>query len=114
MSKEEKNIFVTSHNQMGGVTAHTVNFGTQARQMNDQLGGQILTMIPKTASVRVVAVLGDGEAFGFANQILQWLKSNGYSNSEGVDQAVYSNPVMGQNLNKKSDTEYELIIGTRQ
>ncbi len=114
MSEENKNIFITSHNQMGGVTAHTVNFGPQARQMNSQLGDQLLQNIPTSAVVRVVAVLGDGEAFGFANQILQWLKSNGYSKAEGVDQAVYTQPVMGQNINKKSETEYELVIGTRQ
>ena len=114
MSEDKKNIFITSHNQMGGVTAHTVNFGPQARQMNSQLGEQLKQNIPSSATVRVVAVLGDGEAFGFANQVLQWLKSNGYNKTEGVDQAVYTQPVMGQNINKKSDNEFELVIGTRQ
>ena len=114
MSEDNKNIFITSHNQMGGVTAHTVNFGPQARQMNSQLGDQLKQHIPNSATIRVVAVLGDGEAFGFANQVLQWLKSNGYSKAEGVDQAVYTQPVMGQNINKKSDSEFELVIGTRQ
>jgi hypothetical protein len=114
MSDKDKNIFITSHNQMGGITAHTVNFGPQARQMNDQLGAQLKQNLPTSATIRVVAVLGDGEAFGFANQVLQWLRTNGYSKADGVDQAVYSSPVMGQNINKKSDTEYEIIIGTRQ
>jgi Flp pilus assembly protein TadG len=110
----DKNIFVTSHNQMGGITANTVNFGPTARSMNDQLGSQIKENIPTNAKVTVTAVLGDGEAFGFANQILAWMKANGYDSVEGVNQAVYTNPVMGQNLNKKSDDEFELIIGTRQ
>jgi hypothetical protein len=114
MDNEEKKIFISSHNQMGGITAHTVNFGPQARQMNAELGNQLKQMIPANAKVRVVAVLGDGEAFGFANQILQWCKSNNYSNVEGVDQAVYSQAVIGQNVNKKSDSEFEIIIGTRQ
>ena len=112
--KDKGNIFVTSHNQMGGVTAHTVNFGPTARSMNDQLGTQLQQNIPATAKVTVTAVHGDGEAFGFANQVLSWLKSNGYNNVDGVDQAVYTQPVMGQNLNKKSDDEYELVIGTRE
>jgi hypothetical protein len=114
MNDKDKNIFITSYNQMGGVTAQTVNFGPHAREMNDELGSQLKQHVPTSVTVRVVAVLGDGEAFGFANQILQWLKANGYTKVEGVDQAVYSQPVMGQNINKKSESEYELIIGTRQ
>ena len=114
MSKDNKNIFVTSHNQQGGVTAHTVNFGPTARSMNEQLGEQIKKNIPTSAKIKVTAVLGDGEAYGFANQVFEWLKGNGYSKAEGVDQAVYSQPVMGQNINKKSENEFELIIGTRQ
>jgi len=114
MEDEEKKYSVTSYNQMGGITAGSVNFGPQARQMNDQLGSHLKELIPTDAQVRVISLLGDGEAFGFANQVLQWLKSNGYDNVNGVDQAVYSQPVMGQNINKKSDTDYELIIGTRQ
>ena len=110
---DDKNIFITSHNQMGGVTAHTVNFGPTARSMNEKLGNQLKQQIPMSASVRVVSALGDGEAFGFANQVLTWMKENGYSNVEGVDQAVYTQPVMGQNINKKSDDEFEIIIGTR-
>ncbi|MEK7344930.1 MAG: hypothetical protein AAB176_04490 [Pseudomonadota bacterium] len=108
------NIFITSHNQMGGITAHTVNFGPAARSMNSQLGDQLKQVVPFAAKVKVVAVLGDGEAFGFANQILAWMKTNGYSNVDGVDQAVYSSPVIGQNVNKLSEKEYEIIIGARQ
>lgn len=111
---DKNSIFITSHNQMGGITAHTVNFGPTARSMNPQLGSQLQQHVPTSAKVRVVAVLGDNEAFGFANQILAWMKSNGYSKAEGVDQAVYSSPVMGQNINKIKDDEFEVIIGTRQ
>ena len=110
---DDKNIFITSHNQMGGITAHSVNFGPTARSMNENLGNQLKQQIPASASVRVVSVLGDGEAFGFANQVLTWMKGNGYSNVEGVDQAVYTQSVVAQNINKKSDDEFEIIIGTR-
>ena len=112
MSKDKNGIFITSYHQSGGVTAHTVNFGPTARSMNDELGAQLRDRSPNSARVTVVAVLGDGEAFGFANQILSWLKSNGYERAEGVDQAVYSQPTIGQSINKRSDNEYELIIGT--
>ncbi|MCI5156990.1 MAG: hypothetical protein D3906_00865 [Candidatus Electrothrix sp. AUS1_2] len=111
---DEKNVFVTSHNQMGGITANTVNFGPTARSMNEQLGQQLKDNIPTEAKVTVTSVLGDGEAFGFANQVLEWLKLNDFNRAEGVNQAVYTQPVMGQHLNKKSDDEYDLIIGARQ
>jgi len=99
---------------MGGITAHTVNFGPQARQMNDSLGTQLKQMIPANAKVTITAILGDSEAFGFANQLLQWLKSNGYQNVDGVHQAVYTAPVSGQNINKKSENEFDIIIGSKQ
>jgi hypothetical protein len=114
MSKDEKKIYVTSNNQMGGITAGSVNFGTQARSMNTQLGEQLKANIPITSKVTVTAVLGDGEAFGFANQVLQWLKSNDYENVEGVNQAVYTQPVIGSNIDKKAETEFDIIIGTNQ
>jgi hypothetical protein len=106
-------INITSNYQMGGITAHTVNFGPQARQMNERLGEQLKQRIPTSSKVNVVSVLGDGEAFGFANQVLQWLKGNGYANAKGVDQAVYEQPVMGQNIVETADG-FEVVIGTRQ
>jgi len=104
---------ISSINQMGGITAHTVNLGPTARQMNDQLGEQLKQHVPLDKKVTVVSILGDGEAFGFANQILQWMKSNGYRNVNGVDQAVYTQPVLGQNINARDDG-IEIIIGTKQ
>ena len=110
---KNNNINITSYNQMGGITAQTVNFGTTARYMNENLGAQLQEHIPTDANVRVVAVLGDSEAFGFANQVMTWMKNNGYENIQGVDQAVYSQPVKGQNVNKKDENEFEIIIGSR-
>ena len=108
------NIFITSNNQTGGITAHTVNFGPAARQMNQQLGQQLQQHVPRTAKVTVTAVLGDGEAFGFANQVLQWLRANGYDNTDGVNQAVYAQPMTGQIIEQPSENHYNLIIGSRQ
>lgn len=108
------NIFISSNHQLGGITAHTVNFGPTARAMNAQMGAQLKQQVPTSAAVKVVAVLGDSEAFGFANQILTWMKVNGYTKVDGVDQAVYSSPVSGQNINKIADDHYELVIGSRQ
>jgi len=110
---EDKNVFISSYNQMGGITAQSVNLGPTARSMNEDLGNQLKQHIPVSASVRITSVLGDGEAFGFANQVLTWMRDNGYGKVEGVDQAVYTQPVTGQTLDKKSDDEFEIIIGSR-
>ena len=111
---DEKNVFVTSHNQMGGITAQTVNVGPQARTMNVQLGQNLLAAIPNDSEVTVTAVMGDGEAFGFANQVLAWIRENGFPDAKGVDQAVYTQPMIGQIINKKSEKEYDIIIGNQQ
>lgn len=111
---DDKKYNVFSVNQMGGITAGQVNIGPQARQMDDANGQQIKQHIPTSAKVKVTSVMGDGEAFNFATQIKQWLESNGYSNVDGVNQAIYSQPVMGQGIERKSESEFEIIIGTRQ
>lgn len=66
----DKNIFITSNNQYGGITAHTVNIVPTVRFLNEHLGLQLNQYIPTDAKVSVTVIMGDGEAFGFANQIL--------------------------------------------
>jgi hypothetical protein len=57
--------------------------------------------------------MGDIEAFGFATQLKKWLHDNGYETSSIVH-CVYKNPAMGQRLVKKSDLEFDLVIGTKK
>lgn len=111
------NVFVTSHNQSGGITAHTVNVGLAARLVDENLIRQINETIPKGSIVNVNAVLGDQEAFGFASKILAWLRNNGYKNTKnehGVDQAMYNQPIPPLSLKVISGTEFELNVGSRQ
>lgn len=114
MTRDNDRPNVTSINQQGGITAGTVNIGSQARHMNTQLGAQILEHIPTDAKISITAVMGDGEAFNFAHEVRAWMVQNGYRNiTQGVNQAVYSQPVMGQSFNKTADG-FDLVIGTRQ
>lgn len=102
---------VISQNQTGGITAHSVNVGQQSRKVNAKLIIQLQQMLPdKTKTVTVTAVMGDGEAFNFATQIKDVLVEQGYD-VNGVNQALYSAPIMGQEFNPDTLT---LIIGTRQ
>ena len=110
-NKNEINI--TSNNQVGGITAHTVNYGPQARQMDDSIGAKFKKEIPVNAEITITSIWGNSEAFNFAHQIMQWLNSNGYKNVEGVNQAAYSAPVSGQNIIRKSENEFDIIIGSK-
>lgn len=112
MANEKENVFVTSHNQSGGITAHTVNVGSQARHLNPDIASQLTQLVAKGKPVNVVAVMGDQEAFQFASEIKACLESQGYSVS-GVDQVIYSEPVVGQFVDPKGDG-YEIRIGSRR
>ena len=112
MTDDKKTYKVTSFNQMGGITAGQVNIGALPRQLDTTGRGQLRSNIPKDKKVTVVAVMGDGEAFQYAKQIRDFLQDDGYDVS-GVDQAVYSEPVVGQGIVQKGD-RYEVVIGTRQ
>jgi hypothetical protein len=109
---QNQNISVTSHNQSGGITAHTVNVGTQPRQLSAASAAQLEAQLPKGKPVSVAAVMGDQEAFSFATQITEYLRSKGYA-VDGVSQVVYSGPVVGQFI-KPTETGFEVVVGGRQ
>ena len=109
MFNNNQNISITSNNQSGGITAHTVNIGSMRRQLDAASAQKLLQTLPKNKTVKVVAVMGDQEAFAFATQILGHLKANGYQ-AEGVDQTIYSQPVLGQFINP-TDSGFEVVIG---
>lgn len=112
MSDDKRPINITSFNQMGGITAHSVNIGAQPRRLDDGLRSQLKSMIPRDKKVNVTAQMGDGEAFQFAEAIRSYLASSGYD-VEGVDQAVFAQAVMGQIVEPGPDRT-RIIIGTRQ
>ena len=95
MAKDnERTINVTSYGQGGGITAYNVNIGPQDRKLTPQLADQLISHIKDSSieEITITAVLGDQEAFQFANIIKRFLEDNGYS-VDGVNQAVYSQPV---------------------
>jgi hypothetical protein len=104
-------VFVTSYNQSGGITAHTVNVAPAARRFDSGHASQLKGILPVGAKVSVTAVMGDQEAFGFASEVDAWLRSAGYV-VDGVNQAIFSKPVTGQGVEKVGD-EYRLVIGSQ-
>lgn len=108
---DEKNIFnVTSNHQAGGITAGQVFVGQAGRHLDDRWRRQLREALPRDKKINVIAVLGDGEAFQFANEVMQYLKTEGYD-AGGVNQAVFSGPVTGQQI-REVKGEFEIVIGT--
>lgn len=115
MADDKKTVFnVTSKNQSGGITAGQVNIGPQPRVLGDQAKSTLLRIIAERngAPITVTAVMGDGEAFQLAEQVKSFLESEGHQ-IMGVNQAVYTKPVMGQLVEGGPD-KVDIIIGTRQ
>lgn len=104
---------VNSINQQGGITAGNVNIGSQQRTVTPANRDQLRQHVPKDKKVTVVAVMGDAEAFNYAQQIFEVLKQDGY-NVSGVDQALHNPPIMGQVISPKGNDSIEVIVGTRK
>lgn len=108
---QNQGISIISNNQSGGITAQTVNIGSAWRQLHSASAHELLQALPNKKACTVVAVMGDQEAFAYASQILDYLKANGY-HADGVDQAAYSQPVVGLFI-KSTDSGFEVVVGAK-
>lgn len=106
---------VTSHNQSGGITAHTVNqFAPPDRKLTDRDKREIAEMIPAGAKVRVSVSMGDAEAFSLGKEIEAHLVASGYDvTPDEFSQAVWNQPMRGKMIDKRPDGSYDVIIGSR-
>jgi hypothetical protein len=99
----KKNYFVTSYFQTGGITAGEVNIGVQPRSLDDE-GRNFLQQIPKNRAIEITALMGDGEACAFAEEIWQHLGSEGYKvDPAGINMAIWSTTPKGVLVNIKSE-----------
>lgn len=105
---------MNTFNQNNQYGDNVMNFGSQPRELDLNLRNQLKEII-KTNKVSVTSVMGDGEAFNFATQIKKYLEKEGFS-VDGVNQAIYSNPVSGQIIEPPKDESdfYKIIIGNKQ
>ena len=77
MSNDRPIFEVNSINQQGGITAGQVNISPQPRRLTEANMQQLRQNLPRNKKVTVVAVMGDGEAFNFAQQIRDFLAQDG-------------------------------------
>src|SRR6266568_1071263 len=70
---------VTSHNQSGGITAHTVNVARHIRRtMSDALKAGLLRDLQRDRPVQVMGMNGNTESMTFADEIHRFLQANGF------------------------------------
>lgn len=113
LNNNNPTVSVISNNQSGGITANQVNIGAVPRNLDDKTQNQLLGILKKkNEPIDISSVMGDSEAFKYANQINDFLKSQGYTKVEGVSQSVFSKPVIGQFINKDS-IGFKIVIGTK-
>jgi len=114
-NESEKPIHVESHNQSGGITAYQVNIQPTDRQLSNATAKKIADYLKGIGSptVQVNAIMGDGEAFRFAEQIKSFVGSEGF-NVEGVNQALYTAPMKGITIDdSKKPYRITIVIGNR-
>lgn len=70
---------VSSTNQSGGITAHTVNVGKPHRVMSRILQQSILKDFPRDKPIVVWSISGDAETHSLGQQIFGFLKQNGFN-----------------------------------
>ena len=92
--KENEFHIVTSHNQSGGVTAHTVNIDTKTpRSLGAELKASLLRDLPNDRPVQVWGMNGNSESMNFATEIYDALKASGYTMvSDSVAWHMFFNP----------------------
>lgn len=84
-------------NQMGGQIAHSIqNVGPQPRRFSQAAADALVADLLKhpAETIQLSCILGDVEGFQFASALKSTLELGGWRVS-GIDQVVYSVPVMG-------------------
>ena len=111
--RDRPNVNITSHNQTGGITAHTVNVGRPQRAIDDDCRNNLLNGIPGDRPVAIRALLGDTEAITFAEQIRALLIANGYrmkDNATGISQCVFV-PTPHGTIVTTHDDHTDVVVG---
>lgn len=107
---------VTSHNQTGGITAHTVNVDSRPpqRRLDDALLQDIMSRINAETVVSISYPMGDGEAATLAREIYETLKSKGvrFADYLACMAAVFENPPVGLVAERgEDDRSLHIVVG---
>jgi hypothetical protein len=87
---------VSSTNQSGGITAHTISFQKPLRTMGDGMKKTILEQCPRDKMIVVWSIAGDEESHSFAKEIFDFMRSNGFKLfGDGPTGNIFFKPLKG-------------------
>ena len=119
MDKSEKRPIVdqavTSHNQSGGITAHTVNLDRRIkRTMTDDLKSGLLRDMPRDKPVQVMGMNGNTESMAFADEIHQLLRTHGFrmANDAATWHMFFDPPIFNIKISPgNGGAEWWIVVG---
>lgn len=88
----EEGVTVTSINQQGGITANNVNLGNPQRMLTTKFSSDLDNKLKQLGAkgIYIFHVSGDSESYNYANQINDYLISNGWTSEVGS--TIFENP----------------------
>jgi hypothetical protein len=102
------NVSMGNNNRVGHV-GHTVNVGSQPRQLDEPTFQQMLALFPADKAIAIAHIMGDGEAQNLAYQIQQALISIGRTAS--VTAVMFGGrPPANVGIDPKTDP-VQIIVG---
>lgn len=109
----DKSINLENTNFYGSPILNTgnINIGNPPRMLNEVHKNDLLKL-SKNKKITIEAIMGDIDALDFANQILVFLKKEGYSVDEDISYSVYDLPQYGESISITSDGNYLIIVGS--
>lgn len=114
-NSNNQTINVTSFNQQGGITANQVILSQPNRHFVGEIKDKFLQRLPndKNRTIRITSVMGDEEAFAFADEIKNYLIEEGFT-VEGVNRGIFDRPMIGQFIKNESHSDiFEIQIGNK-
>lgn len=105
---------VTSHGQLGGITAHTVNINPARviRKLNAALGDSLVSALrPLGKHVQVMGLNGNTESMTFAAEIHAYLKAAGLNVSPKVGWHMFFDPPVFNVTISRLDDDLVVVVG---
>jgi hypothetical protein len=108
------NVYVTSYNQSGGITANTVNVNRPLqRKLGDDIKSKLIQNVPKDKQTIIWATHGSEESFIFASEMFEFMKKEGFNLfGTAPTNQIFLKPLYGvmvQPDEKKTDSTWDLL-----
>lgn len=112
-TKPTGNVYVTSHNQSGGITAQNVHVNAASqRVMGDSLKSGLLNAVPRNKLVVVWGAMGSHESYVLASEIFAFLKRNDFRLfGNSAQQQMFVTPLHGIRLRDEEGENFMLRSG---